>query len=234
MSSTHPTMQRLFEATKMQPSELAAALNTSPQNITNWSARGISKNGAMQASKLLGVDANYILTGEENTPSPVIRRESNVRETGRFRTWSRSDPLPDDEFAYIPYAKDIRFQGGTGNLEMEDYNGYMLPFARSTLHRYGINPARAVCVTLHGDSMEPVMPSGSTIGINLDDTAISDGGTYAFRHDDLLRVKRLYRMPGGMVRINSYNQDDPAYKDEIVPLDEIVVIGRIFTWSVMV
>ena len=68
---THPSMQRLFTATGMQASELARALDTSPQNITNWSARGISKNGALLASRIFGLDANYLLKGTPRGTEPT-------------------------------------------------------------------------------------------------------------------------------------------------------------------
>lgn len=233
MSSTHPTMQRLFEATNMQPSELAAALNTSPQNITNWSARGISKHGAALASKILGVDANYILNGEEISQQSIPHRESNVRDFGKFKLWSKNDPLPEDEYVHLPFLKEVRMKGGSGNFELEDYNGYTLPFAKATLIRHDVDMERSFCCTLDGDSMEPVIPDGATIGISVGDDRIKDGKIYAFEHDGLFRVKRLYLLPGGQVRINSFNQDDPAYADEFAPLEEIRIVGRVFTWSVM-
>jgi phage repressor protein C with HTH and peptisase S24 domain len=79
--------------------------------------------------------------------------------------------------------------------------------------------------------MEPVIPSRQAVGI---DTGVSkvtlDGDIYAIEHGGLLRVKRLYRMPGGKVRINSYNSE---YPDETVPERDITVLGRIFWWSVL-
>jgi hypothetical protein len=61
----HPSMERLFYAVKAKgitgPSELASAMNVSEQVITNWSARGISATGALQAQKAFGCDANWLL-----------------------------------------------------------------------------------------------------------------------------------------------------------------------------
>ncbi len=64
----HPSMTRLFSAAKSKgvsgPSALAARLNVSEQVITNWTARGISATGALQAQKEFGCDANWILDDE--------------------------------------------------------------------------------------------------------------------------------------------------------------------------
>lgn len=65
MKKVHPTMSRIFELTKLDPSELADAINTSPQNVTNWSTRGISKKGAMDVSRVFGISVDWILTGTE-------------------------------------------------------------------------------------------------------------------------------------------------------------------------
>ena len=166
-----------------------------------------------------------------NVPTPLHKPDNNISDPGRYRTWSSNDPLPSDEFSYIRFKKEVVFRGGAGSVEMEDYNDYKLPFAKATLYRLGVNPDRAMCFTVEGDSMEPVLPPGATIGVNFDDTRIKDGQIYAFRHDDLFRVKILYRLPRGQVKISSYNNVE--YPDEFVSIEEIIIIGRVFTWSVL-
>jgi len=166
-----------------------------------------------------------------NVPTPLHKPDNNISDPGRYRTWSSNDPLPSDEFSYIRYKKEVAFRGGDGSIEMEDYNDYKLPFAKATLHRLGVTPDRAMCFTVEGDSMEPVLPPGAMIGVNFDDIRIKDGQIYAFRHDDLFRVKILYRLPGGQVKISSYNNVE--YPDEFVSIEEIIIIGRVFTWSVL-
>jgi SOS-response transcriptional repressor LexA len=63
MDNTHPTMCRVFEQTGLEPSALALKINASPQNITNWSKRGISKKGAIAVSEVFGISMDWILTG---------------------------------------------------------------------------------------------------------------------------------------------------------------------------
>ena len=77
---THPSMQRLFTATGMQASELARALDTSPQNITNWSARGISKNGALLASRIFGLDARQ-------EAQSLHKKPANKKMTTNHQRW---------------------------------------------------------------------------------------------------------------------------------------------------
>lgn len=219
----HPSLQRLLDATQLSPSDLALALNTSPQAVTNWKTRGVPSAAAKRAEEVFGINRDYITHG--------TTRESNVGEIGSFELWSSHSSLSEEDYAFLPFFKDIEFQGGVGRAEMEDYNGFRLPFSKATLHRYNIPANQAFCVTLTGNSMEPVIPKGATIGINKADTKIKDGDIYAIRQEDLFRVKRLYRETGGKIRINSYNEAE--YQDEIAEASEVEIIGRVFTWSVM-
>lgn len=70
MSNTHPTMARVFEQTGLEPSALALKINASPQNVTNWSKRGISKKGAMDVSRVFGLSLDWVLTGEGEVKKP--------------------------------------------------------------------------------------------------------------------------------------------------------------------
>ncbi len=65
---------------------------------------------------------------------------------------------------------------------------------------------------------------------------IIDGQIYALDHDGLLRIKFLYRLPGGALRLRSYNREE--YGDEDYSFDEIMeqriqIIGRVFWWSTL-
>ncbi|WP_169818658.1 S24 family peptidase [Suttonella ornithocola] len=204
-------------------------------SVSQWLS-GVSAPSVKYASKLadyLQCDYDWLMFG---AGTPEIKSESkpkgDIGEVIDMQLWSKNDPLPEDEFAYLPFYKDVEFQGGKGCFPTEDFNGYKLAFAKSTLHRYNVSPKDAVMVSMTGDSMEPVIPPGSTIGINMGEKRIMDGKIYAIDHGGLLRIKRLYRLPNGYVRINSYNDID--YKDECVPIEEIEVVGKIFTWQVMV
>jgi hypothetical protein len=65
----HETMTRLYAAAKKLTgisgqSELARALNTSPQVVKNWETRGVSKQGMLMAQRSIGVSASWVESGE--------------------------------------------------------------------------------------------------------------------------------------------------------------------------
>lgn len=64
----HETTVRLYEAAKAirqidGQSELARALNLSPQVVKNWESRGVSKDGLLIAEQKLGCSAIWLKTG---------------------------------------------------------------------------------------------------------------------------------------------------------------------------
>lgn len=118
---------------------------------------------------------------------------------------------------------------------MLETNGRKLRFGKRTLQKKNIDPQAACCVPVNGNSMEPVLPDGSTVGVDTADTQIQDGKMYAIDHDGQLRVKLLYRTPGAGLRLRSYNSDehpDERYEAHIAE-QHIRVIGKVFWYSVL-
>ena len=147
-------------------------------------------------------------------------------------TWDDSTPIAEDE-TEVPFLREIELAAGSGKYAIEEsYTRTKLRFGRSTLRNRGIDPANIVCVTIKGNSMEPVILDGATVGVDTANTTIVDGKIYAIAIDnELLRVKLLYRLPNGQVRIRSYNRDE--YEDEICNIEDIRVIGKVFWYSVL-
>lgn len=76
-----------------------------------------------------------------------------------------------------------------------------------------------------GDSMEPTIPDGARVLIDLRDTRLREG-VFAFRLDDELRVKRLRRLAEGIEVLS----DNPRYEPERLEgheLERFAVIGRV-------
>nr|DAS53983.1 MAG TPA: Repressor protein CI [Caudoviricetes sp.] len=156
---------------------------------------------------------------------------SNIKDLGSFDLWDRNTPLNSDEVA-VPFYQDVRLSAGNGFADdIVDYNNFKLRFSKSTLRKQGVQYENAVCVIADGNSMEPVIPDGTTVGIDLGNKTIRDGKIYAINHGGLLRIKLLYNMPNEQVKIRSYNSDE--HPDEIAELQDISVLGKVFWYSVL-
>lgn len=213
--------------------DVAKHFKIKPPSVTGWIRTGrISKEHIGKLVEYFSDVAKPEHFGIENMNIiSTEKRESNTTVIGGLDPWDSDTPLTDDDVE-VPFYKEICLSAGSGFADdIEDHNGYKLRFSYSTLRRKGINPDNVVCVSADGDSMEPVFPDGTTLGINTAEKHIKDGKIYAFNHGGLLRTKILYRLPENKVRIRSYNSE--IYQDEEHSLDEISIIGRVFWRSVM-
>jgi len=172
--------------------------------------------------------AFYLDTPQSKTTENI---SSNIKELGAFDLWDRNTPLNSDEVA-VPFYQDVRLSAGNGFADdIADYNNFKLRFSKATLRKQGVQFENAVCVIADGNSMEPVIPDGTTVGIDLGNKTIRDGKIYAINHGGLLRIKLLYNMPNEQVKIRSYNSDE--HPDEIAELQDISVLGKVFWYSVL-
>ncbi|MFW9099590.1 LexA family transcriptional regulator [Pseudomonas sp. P4795] len=162
-------------------------------------------------------------------PGPI---ESNAEYLGEMVVWDDGDPLDEDD-CEVPYYAEVEFAGGDGMTEVMEVADRTLRFSNATLRAAGVDCKSAAVARLRGRSMEKLILDGAAIGFDLADTSIIDGEIYAFNHGGMLRVKYLYRLPGGSVRIRSENDDE--FPDEVMTpeqyRDEVKMLGRVFWWS---
>lgn len=215
---------------KLTQKQVAKASGISPSSVTQWEAGDTAPKGENLYSvcKILQCSPDWLLYGKER-PTP----ESNAEWIGGFDLWDSKTPLGPDEVE-IPFFTEVQLAAGNGAAEAIENIGPKLRFAKSALIRNGTDSANAVCVKVSGNSMEPVIPDGATIGIDTAKVDIIDGKIFAINHDGMLRVKMLYRVPGGGMRLKSFNSDE--HPEEIYTLDDskhIRVIGKVFWYSVL-
>ncbi|MDR5611824.1 MAG: helix-turn-helix transcriptional regulator [Arsenophonus sp.] len=218
---------------KMTQESLGKRIGVSKATISQWESGTTEPNGKnlVSLAKALGVTIEWLLDGDEKN-AEVNAPLANAKIIGNFAPWDSNTPLSEDEIE-LPFFKEISLSAGKGSFVTLDNNGYKLRFAYSTLRKAGVDPANAACVSITGNSMEPVVPDGATAGIDRSDTNIKDGQMYAIEHEGMLRVKILYRIPGG-IRIRSYNRDEYADEDYIgSDISNIKIMGKVFWYSVL-
>ncbi|MOA32341.1 HTH-type transcriptional regulator PrtR [compost metagenome] len=80
--------------------------------------------------------------------------------------------------------------------------------------------------------MEKLILDGAAIGFDTSFKHVVDGEIYAFDQGGMLRVRYLYKLPGGGIRIRSENSDE--YPDELLTRKDCIrikMLGRVFWWS---
>lgn len=229
--------QRVRHARKhagLTQGELAKAVGMKQPSLSELE-RGLSRSSAylFQIAKVCEVNVEWLATGEgemlRSEPSSS-QRSNEVEFFGQLEPWDDDTPLEADEVE-LPLFREVEIAAGTGKTQVIENHGAKLRFARRTLRKAGVMKEHAACAYVSGDSMEPVLPDGTTVGVNTADTRVVDGKLYVIDHDGLLRVKQLHRLPGGGLRIRSFNQAE--FPDEDLGPDwpeQVRIKGKVF-WS---
>ncbi len=227
----HERIKQARLAKKLTQAELANMLGVTPQSVQQWeSSTEPRKSRLTTLASILDADVNWLLFGE------TLKKGSNqVPSESEWTTitqWDSNMPLDSNEVK-VPFLKDIEFACGNSGCIDADYNSFKLRFSKATLSRIGAptDGSTIVCFPAKGDSMEPVIPDGTAIAVDISNKKIIDGKVYAIEQDGLKRLKCLYRRPRGKLLIRSYNRDE--YEDEVADEDQVNIIGRMFWYSVL-
>ncbi|MCY1353515.1 HTH-type transcriptional regulator PrtR [compost metagenome] len=117
-------------------------------------------------------------------------------------------------------------------IEFVEITDRKLRFSKETLQVAGVDPSFAAVAKFNGRAMEKLILGYAAIGFDMSFKHVVDGEIYAFDQKGMLRVKYLYKLPGGGIRIRSENSGE--YPDELLTREEfarIRILGRVFWWS---
>lgn len=206
---------------------------SSSYNASIAKACGISALWLEREEGAMVVESQNALSGSEHLDAHSTEPEAVM--IGDLSPWDDNTPLDDDEVE-LPLYKEVELAAGSGRTAVQEMPGRKLRFSYATLRAAGVDPAAAVCAQLKGNSMEPLILNGATVGIDKATTRVVDGEIYALEHDGMLRVKYLYRLPGGGLRLRSFNRDeygDEEYTPEEMQAKSISIIGWVFWWSTL-
>lgn len=214
---TQASIQKISSG-KSKKSRFLPAIARALQVDVDWLELGIVPNTPPTS------DTSYRMRPKDGTPFVL----------GELSPWDDLTPLDDDEVA-LPLYKEVEISSGFGKSSVQIDNGHKVRFSSYTLRKAGIDPTNAACATNTGNSNHPLILDRATLGIDKGMTKIIDGQVYALDHDGLLRIKFLYRIPGG-IRLRSFNREEYADEDyafEQVMEQRIQIIGRVFWWSTL-
>jgi phage repressor protein C with HTH and peptisase S24 domain len=221
--------ERLEQALKLDSSRskagMARACGISKPAVSAWfsgATQSLDGQNLLKAADYLGVTPLWLSSGK----GPMSNR-AEARITGGFDEWDSNTPLHADD-VQLPLYKEVELSAGAGSQHFIEINGRHLRFARSTLQAAGVQLENAACALVSGNSMEPRISDGATIGIDRGRTQIKDGRIYAIDHDGMLRVKYLYRQPGGGLRLHSENHEE--HPDESYGAGEVAERIKVLGW----
>lgn len=224
------TQEKLAHALEMNQSSVSHYLNgVNPLNAPVAAAFArILGVEVSEFSERLADEIAIMTTGA----APVRRELPNAQFLDSIEVWDDDTPLDNDE-VYVSFLKEVELSAGSGRTAVQESSNRKLRFGRISLRNKGVDPSSAKCVTVAGNSMVPMLRNGSTVAVDTSNTRVVDGDMYAIDHAGQLRVKQLYRLPGGGLRLRSFNRDehpDEEYTAQQIQDQELSIIGRVF-WS---
>ncbi|BBT39052.1 XRE family transcriptional regulator [Pseudomonas putida] len=134
----------------------------------------------------------------------------------------------------IPYMIEMDDPARPGQTMLEISITTSLLVNAEVFRRRAIEDKTVVAVAVSGNSMSPVLQDGSSVLVDMSETLVKDGKIYAIDHDGQVRVKTVYRLPGGGIRVRSFNtaeHPDETYTPSDLKEHKIRIIGRVF-WGV--
>lgn len=155
---------------------------------------------------LSGVSPTWLVLGE----GPMMRGKSTVDAAG---------------LRWVP-AMDVRLSAGNGNYPTPAEPMDAIPYREADLRRLADSPGDVRVVWVEGDSMWPTLGPGDRLAVDTSVRYVRVDGIYAVMLEGLLAVKRLARLPGGIVRVISDNSAYPAF-DAPRTDGDFLVLGRV-------
>lgn len=142
--------------------------------------------------------------------------------------WEHADDLPEGEFVMVPRL-DVHLSAGGGReqVEIDLVKENPQAFRSEWIRLMKLKPAKLAAMRAAGESMEPTIHDGDSLLIDTSQTNVVDGKVYALWYDGGERVKRLFRLPGGGLRIESDNPRFRALEVAAGELENVRVIGRV-------
>ncbi len=229
--------------------QLAVAADVSTGTVGNIEA-GLrqSKGSIPQIADALGVSYQWLANdkGEMLSPAKLLESEFSKQihplaqanqaqsaiESDSLKpilVWEHPDELPEGEYVFVPRL-NIQLSTGHGReqIDVDLIKDKPQAFRADWIRELRLKPAGLASMRVTGDSMEPRLYSGDAVVVDTADTEVLDGKAYALWYDGGERIKRLFRLPGGGVRIVSDNRDKyPSIDLSADQCQHVRIIGRV-------
>lgn len=225
----HDSTDRLYQAARQLrnvsgQSAVARLLNESPQTVKNWETRGVSRSGAMKAEEVLGVRANWLVTGDgemtAGTPAAVIQESA--------------PPAHMQDMVRIPLLANCGSMGPGNEVLDADYVVGDMSLSSHWINQY-IKPGNIrelKFIHAHGESMAPTFSDGDVLLVDSGSRdPASHEGVYVLEVHGKTYIKRVRMRMSGTLEVSS---DNPTIKtvDELNGDHEVRVLGRVvWAWN---
>jgi phage repressor protein C with HTH and peptisase S24 domain len=217
--------------------QLGDAMGVTKGNVSGWeNAR--HEPGYAQLVKIASVTGYSLAHMDEGARSgALVDEETAAQRQGDppaaygmepILAWEHADDLPEGEFVMVPRL-DVHLSAGGGReqVEIDLVKENPQAFRAEWIRLMRLKPNKLAAMRAAGESMEPTIHDGDSLLVDTSQTTVQDGKVYALWYDGGERVKRLFRLPGGGLRIVSDNARFPTVEVQARDQEHVRVIGRV-------
>lgn len=212
----HDSMKRLHEISGItRKNVIAKQLGVTPATVTNWAARGVSKEGALAAAELYNTDANYILDGDESRKAVAVKDLSS-----QFKEFKEKH-LAGKPKTELPILKSVAV---TNYADIRNDNPHICDWVRRSEHL----SSAAFGFLVLGRSMNPEFRAGDIaiidVDITNDDLQDGDYVLVQLKTDDSASLRQvIVGSNANDIYLKQTNEDIPA--GNTLPLNDFYLLG---------
>lgn len=213
---------------------VADAMGVSKTTISDWEkGKNLPRLERLDLlTETLGVEQRELLFDE----GPLVEEPRFLRTDDSAQgptlqpilAWEHPDDLPEGEFVMVPRLA-VKLSAGNGHeqVEIEFTKGMPQAFRAQWIREQRLKPNKLAAMTADGDSMETTIYDGDSLLVDTSQTDVVDGKVFALWYDGGERVKRLFRLPGGGLRIKSDNSEHPTIEVPAATMEHVRILGRV-------
>ena len=207
-----------------------------PSTVEEWVNKNRTPRDASLEKLVLatGIPAEWWLHGDG--PPQKAHSDRVMRDIPAFSRGESSSRRVDEEragYVAVPLYNGVRAAAGAGAVANREMPDDALIFKEDWIRfELGARPNDLYLIRVAGDSMEPTLRAGDTILVDRRAIRPDREGIYILRMNDMLLVKRLQSLPGGIVKVASDNQAFAAFEVKLADIEdgELTIIGRV-VWA---
>ena len=211
--------------------ELARRVGTAASHISmlERGRAGASLENTSGIARELKVSVDYLFGfTEDPTPAADLQHELRERKAEIHDLRAGTAPPEPSEETWTEYVGivEVDTAAGVGAVVGNEQVTGLAKFSHAWLRSQGLIASRCRIMRVSGESMEPTLPDGCGILVNLEATERKDGKIFVIRVGDELRVKRAVNSPEAGWLLVSDHPDKRAWPSLPWP-DEATVIGEV-------
>ena len=213
----------------MTQEQLGHELGLTKGNISGWE-NGRHEPGYAQLLKIELV-TGFKLNRDDHPAGGLSPRDQSTTYGGMapIMAWDHEDDLPPGEYVMIPRL-DVHLSAGAGKeqVEIDFVKKQPQAFRADWIREERLKPKYLACMTADGRSMEPYIFHKDSLVVDTSKKDVQDGKVYALWYEGGERVKRLFQLPGGGLRIHSDNTVEFGDIDlDVEHVGDVRIIGQV-------